>query len=122
MLNKTFLDVLDHEGVVTIISDGGDGFHVVNTWNSYMQVDDDTLYIPAAGMHSVEADVAKNPELYLTAGSREVEGTVGPGTGFHVKGLAKFLTEGSKFDEMKEKFPFLSRVLQIDVTSVEQKI
>lgn len=47
---------------------------------------------------------------------------MGHGAGFHLHGTADFITEGPIFDEMKEKFPFLSRVLQITVTDIEQKI
>lgn len=122
MLNEIFNEVLQHEGVVTIISDGGEGFHVVNTWNSYLRKDGDTLYIPAAGMHSVEADLEKNDELYLTIGSHEVPGLVGQGTGFHLKGHGSFLTEGPVFTQMKKELPFLTRVLKIVVFDSQQKI
>lgn len=122
MLNEVFLEVLQHEGVVTIISSTDRGFHVVNTWNSYVRVDGKLLYIPAAGMHSVEQDIAENPQVFLTAGSKEVPGLVGQGTGFHVKGTASFLTEGPVVDQLSVEFPFLTRVLAIEVTSVEQKV
>ncbi|MBO0431919.1 pyridoxamine 5'-phosphate oxidase family protein [Enterococcus sp. DIV0660C] len=123
-MNETFLEVMKHEGVVTIISSSKEtpGFHAVNTWNSYVQISDDELYIPAAGMHSVQQDIEKNNHVTLTVGSKEVIGTVGHGAGFHLHGTANFITEGPIFDEMKEKFPFLSRVLQITVTDIEQKI
>ncbi|MBO0481084.1 pyridoxamine 5'-phosphate oxidase family protein [Candidatus Enterococcus courvalinii] len=123
-MNETFLEVMKHEGAVTIISSSEEtpGFHAVNTWNSYVQISDDKLYIPAAGMHSVQQDIEKNNQVMLTVGSKEVIGTVGLGAGFHLHGTADFIKEGPIFDEMKEKFPFLSRVLQITVTDVEQKI
>lgn len=124
MLDQKLLDVLNHEGAVAIISSSAEapGYHVVNTWNSYVQVDGDTLYIPAAGMHSVEGDMAHSDQVLLTMGSKEVEGTVGPGAGFHVTGRAEFLTSGSKFDQMKAAFPFLTRVLVVTVEKVDQKI
>ncbi|MGX7352045.1 FMN-binding protein [Enterococcus canis] len=122
MLNPIVQDVLRHEGVVTIISEASNGYHVVNTWNSYMRAVDDTLYAPAAGMHSLEADIEENPHVLLTLGTREVEGLKGPGTGFHIQGNASFLTTGPLFEQMKAEYPFLSRVLKIDVTQVDQKI
>ncbi|MGX7199523.1 pyridoxamine 5'-phosphate oxidase family protein [Enterococcus nangangensis] len=122
MLNPTFLEVLKHEGVVTIISSTAQGFHAVNTWNSYMRAKDQQLYIPAAGMHSVEKDVAENPEVLITIGSKEVPGLMGPGTGFHVHGTAHFVTEGPVFEQMFADYPFISRVLVVDVTKMEQKI
>lgn len=124
MLNNVFLDVMNHEGAVTIISSSQEapGFHAVNTWNSYVQIEGDKLYIPAAGMHSVQQDIEQNDQVLLTMGSKEVLGTVGPGAGFHVSGTAEFITEGPIYDTMKAKMPFLSRVLQVTVTNVEQKI
>ncbi len=44
------------------------------------------------------------------------------GAGFLIEGTAKFLEEGSDFDMMKEKFSFLSRVLEITVISAKQTI
>lgn len=124
MLNEKLLEVLNHEGAVTIItsSQQAPGFHAVNTWNSYIHVIDDKLYIPAAGMHSTEADVKKNNQVLVTLGSKEVEGTVGAGAGFHILGRASFITEGPIYDQMKADLPFLSRVLEITVETVTQKI
>lgn len=121
-MNDTFLAVLEHEGVVTIISSSAGAYHVVNTWNSYVKADGDKLYIPAAGMHSIEQDLIENDQVLLTIGSREVEGLVGPGTGFHVSGTARFISSGEILDQMKAEFPFLTRVLEVKVTGIEQKI
>ena len=35
MFSETFLDVLNHEGVVSVTSWSDDNVHVANTWNSY---------------------------------------------------------------------------------------
>lgn len=124
MLNPTFLEVLKYEGVATIISDTEKGYHVVNTWNSYIRVPEgvDRLYIPAAGMHHIEQDVAENPTVLFIAGSKEVPGLMGPGTGFHLKATAHFESEGAIFDKMFAEFPFISRVLILDVKDTTQKI
>jgi Predicted flavin-nucleotide-binding protein structurally related to pyridoxine 5''-phosphate oxidase len=122
MLTKTFFDVLNHEGVVSIVSWGVDEAHVTCTWNSYIAVtDDERILIPAAGMRSTENDVNHNNKIKVTLGAREVMGRNNyQGTGFEVEGTAKFLTTGSDFDMMKEKYPFLNRVLEITVTSAKQ--
>lgn len=124
MLNQTFLDVMNHEGAVSIISSSSEapGYHVVNTWNSYVRIEEDKLFIPAAGMHSVQKDVEKNNQVTLTMGSKEVIGTVGPGAGFHVHGTAEFIEDGAIYNQMKMEMPFLTRILQINVLSIEQKI
>lgn len=120
MFSEKFFEVLQHEGVVSITSFASEP-HVTCTWNSYLMVEGNKLYIPAAGMTSTEADVATNPKLILTLGAREVEGYNGyQGTGFRVEGTAKFLSEGEIYDKMFAKFPFLKRVLEVTVTSSKQ--
>ena len=122
MLTEKFYEVLQHEGVVSIVSWGADEAHVTCTWNSYLVVTEDKkILIPAAGMHSTEGDVKQNNKVKITLGSRDVMGRNNyQGTGFEIVGTAKFIESGSEFDMMKEKFPFLSRVLEITVLSAKQ--
>lgn len=121
MFTDTFIEVLRHEGVVSIVSWGKDEPHVTCTWNSYLVLDGGQILIPAAGMKSTEADAAVQPKVKLSLGAREVMGRNNYlGTGFEVLGTAAFLTEGAQYDQMKEKFPFLSRVLCVTVTSLRQ--
>ena len=121
-MNEKFLEVLKHEGPVTIVTINGNPAHVVNTWMSYVSRKDDELYIPAAGMHSIEGDFAKDNHVLLTFGSKEVEGTVGPGAGFHVFGTGRFVDQGPAFAAKQEKFPWLTRLLMVHVDEVQQKI
>lgn len=122
MLGEKFYEVIKNEGVVSITSWDVDRPHVTCTWNSYLLIkDNDKILIPAAGMKSTEADVKVNDDVILTLGAREVEGFNGyQGTGFRIEGKALFLSEGEYFDDMKEKYPFLNRVLQITVSSSKQ--
>lgn len=122
MLTEKFYEVLNYEGVVSIVSWGEDEAHVTCTWNSYLVVTaDERILIPAAGMNSTEKDVNHNDKIKLTLGAREVMGRNNyQGTGFEIGGNAKFLTNGSEYDMMKEKYPFLNRVLEITVTSAKQ--
>lgn len=125
MLTEKFYDVLKHEGVVTIISWGTtEEPHVANTWNSYLVITDDKrILIPAYGMRKTEKNVNQNNKVKIAFGSKEVLGFNDyQGTGFNVEGTAKYLESGSEFDMMKEKFSFLTRVLEITVTSAQQKI
>jgi len=39
-----------------------------------------------------------------------------------IEGTAKYLASGSEFDMMKEKFSFLTRVLEITVISAKQML
>ena len=123
MFNQTFKDVLAHNGVVSITSWSEDNVHVSNTWNSYLQIrDENKILIPAAWLHKTERNINKNSNVIITLGSPEVQGKVGMGTGFVVKGSARFISSGEEYDWMKEKFSFLTRVLEITVSSVSQTI
>ncbi|MDX8336949.1 MULTISPECIES: pyridoxamine 5'-phosphate oxidase family protein [Cetobacterium] len=123
MFNEKFLEVLKHEGVVSIVTCGSEGAHVSNTWNSYITiVDENKILIPAAAMIKTEKNINENSNVKLTLGSHEVMGYRYMGTGFLLEGTAKFLKEGDEFNMMKEKFSFLTRVLEITVTSCKQTL
>lgn len=123
MFTDTFREVASREGVVSIVSCAGGEAHVVNTWNSYLGLPDDRrLLIPAWKMRRTERNTLENPRVLLTLGSKEVAGRMGPGTGFLLEGTARFVKEGPEFAEMKAKFPFLTRVLEVTVTALKQTI
>ena len=86
-----------------------------------MVIKDDRILLPAAGMNSTEADVKVNNKVKLTLGSKEVEGFNNyQGTEFLIKGSANFIETGEDFDMMKEKYPFLRKVLEVKVESAKQ--
>ena len=122
MLSEKFFEVLKYEGVVSIVSWGStEEANITNTWNSYLVIRDDRILLPAAGMNSTEADVTVNNKVKVTLGAREVEGFNNyQGTGFLINGTASFIESGEEFDMMKEKFPFLRKVLEIKVNSSKQ--
>jgi hypothetical protein len=123
MLTEKFYEVINQEGVVSIVSWGQDEPHIVNTWNSYLNVtSDERILIPAAGMRRTQRNVEQNNRIKMTIGSKEIMGYSYPGTGFLIEGTAKFIESGLEFDMMKEKFSFLSRVLEITVTSAKQTL
>ena len=123
MLNEKFLETISHEGVVSIVTWTTENVHIANTWNSYLTViSDDTFLIPAAWMKKTEENTKENNKVKLTLGSKEVMGTIGMGAGFSIEGEASFLSSGTEYEMMKEKFPFLTQVLQIKVTSLKQTI
>jgi len=96
---------------------------VVNTWNSYLvRTNDAKLLIPAYAMRTTEKKTLKNDKVLLTVGSKEVTGRMGPGCGFLIEGTAKFISSGSEYDMMKSKFSFLTRVLEVTVTSIKQTL
>ncbi|MBY6951389.1 pyridoxamine 5'-phosphate oxidase family protein [Clostridium botulinum] len=122
MLTEKFLEVLKHEGVVSIVTCENNEAHVVNTWNSYIVIEGDKMLIPAAGMRKTQKNIEQNDNVKVTLGSKEVEGYRFMGTGFLVEGTARFLESGPEFDIMKQKFPFLNRVLEITVKTAKQTL
>lgn len=123
MFTQTFQDVISKEGVVSIVTYADGEAHVVNTWNSYLTLPaDGVLLIPAWKMRTTEQKILNNNRVLLTVGSKEVEGRMGPGTGFLLEGTARFLKSGPEYDLMKSKFVFLTRVLEVTVESLKQTI
>jgi len=122
-LSDKFHDVLKHEGVVSIVSWGVET-HVVNTWNSFLVVtEDERILIPAYGFRKTEKNVDVNNQVKLTLGTREVLGYKDyPGTGFLVTGTANYISSGIEYDFMKEKFSFLTRVLEVTVDKAKQML
>lgn len=124
IFSEKFVEVLKHEGVVSIVSWGIGEPHVVNTWNSYIIIaDENRILIPAYGMRKTEKNVIVNDKVKITLGSREVLGYKDyQGTGFLIEGTAKYLDSGSDYEFMKEKFSFLTRVIEVTVTSAKQTL
>jgi hypothetical protein len=123
MFDDSFREVISKEGIVSIVSCSDGEAHVVNTWNSYLVIPDDgRLFIPAWKMRKTEGKTLKNNKVLLTIGTKEVDGRMGPGTGYLLEGMARFIKSGSEFDMMKNKFSFLTRVLEVTVTSIIQTL
>ncbi|MCC7153598.1 MAG: pyridoxamine 5'-phosphate oxidase family protein [Bryobacterales bacterium] len=122
MLTETFFEVLRHEGVAAIATLGAEP-HLVNTWNSYIQVAGGCLLIPAGGMRQTQKNIAVNSKVLLTVGARAVSGKRGqPGTGFLVTGTGEFLLEGEEFGQVKAKFGWARAVLKITIENAVQTL
>ncbi|MDA8307839.1 MAG: pyridoxamine 5'-phosphate oxidase family protein [Deltaproteobacteria bacterium] len=123
MFTDKFREVTGKEGIVAIVSCSDGEAHVVNTWNSYLVMPDDKrLLIPAWKMRETEKKTLKNNKVLLTIGTKELDGRMGPGTGYLLEGTARFVNSGAEFDMMKSRFSFLTRVLEVTVTSMDQTL
>lgn len=123
MFSEKLLAVMKHPGVVAIATQGEDGPHLVNTWNSYLQVPrEGCLLVPAGYMHQTEANLARDNRVLLTIGSHEVAGKMGPGTGFLLKGTAAFVSSGPDFDIIKAKYAWARGALVVTVESATQTL
>lgn len=122
-LSDKFLEVLKHEGVVSIMSWGVEP-HLVNTWNSYLVItEDERILIPAYGFRKTQKNVEINNTVKIAIGSKDVLGYKDyPGTGFIVLGTAAYIESGEEYDMMKNKFSFLTRVLEITVDKAKQML
>ena len=122
-LPETLLEVLKKDGVVAIATLGSEGPHMVNTWNSYVQItEDERMLIPAGYFHQTEANIAFNNHILLTLGSSKVQGLQGTGTGFLIKGTATFLKEGTDFDKVKSRFAWARAAVSIEIDSATQTL
>ncbi len=123
IFTEKFMEVIKYEGAVSLVTWSTLGVNVSNTWNSYLRVPrDGRILIPAAGMKKTEKNVELNKDVKVTLGTKEVQGLWGPGAGFLLEGQAEFIYEGAEFELMKEAFPFLSRVIAIDVNKIVQTV
>ena len=123
MIPEKLLEVLKHDGVVAIATLGQDGPHMVNTWNSYIQIaNDERLLIPAGYMQVTEANIATNNNIMITLGSSKVAGKNGPGTGFLIKGTAAFMTSGLDFEVIKARFAWARAALVVTILSATQTL
>lgn len=124
VLPEKLIEVLQHEGIVSIVSWGADEPHLVNTWNSFLVVTEDgRILIPAYGFRKTQKNVMINNRIKLALGTRNVLGYKDyPGTGFVIDGTAAYIESGAEYDMMKEKFSFLSRVLEVTVLKAKQTL
>lgn len=123
MLPEKLLQVLQHEGVVAIATQGENGPHLVNTWNSYVQITpEDSFLIPAGNMNKTEENINSNNRVLVTIGARQVQGFHAPGTGFLIIGTATFHKTGKEFDLVKQKFPWARAALEITIDSASQTL
>ena len=123
MIPEKMREVLKQDGVVAIATLGQDGPHMVNTWNSYIRItDDERMLIPVGYMNRTEANIAFNDQVLITVGSSKVAGTMGPGTGFLIKGTADIEASGSDFDSTKAIFTWARAVMSVSAGSITQTL
>lgn len=122
MLPEKLLEVLSHEGCVTILSWGvTEEPNLACTWNSYINLTEDgRMLIPAAGMKGLQANVEQNNRIKITLASKQVMGNFSMGTGFEIEGEATFFNEGEAFEKMHQKYPFMKRLLSVKVNNAKQ--
>ena len=123
MLNKEIIEILQYEGPVVMVTNSASGPHVVGTWNSYLEIlDDTTLAIPAYGYKQTEQNIEQGSLVHLLLATKELPGKAGrPGRGFKLTGRGRFEAEGAIFEKMHSRFNGIRAAFIITIEQVEQQ-
>lgn len=79
-------------------------------------IEDDRLVIPVGYLRQMEANLERDPKVQLLVASRAVEGKLGPGQGFTLKGTGSVVTSGEDVERVKSHFPWARAALIIEVS------
>ena len=118
-------DLLEHTEVLTLVTQGPDGPHVVGNWGDYARrlgFDGGRIVLPAGHYHKTEENLRRDNRIQLMAASRAVRGSRGPGQGCVIQGTAGVQTEGEVFDRTRAAFPWARGALVIAVESVQMQL
>jgi len=123
-LTKEIKNVIAQSEIVTIVTAGADGPHVVATWGGFVADldagDNKTLLIPAGGYKQTEKNLQVDGRVTLVVGSKQAPGKNGMGTGYRLSGTGRIETEDDLFDKVKTKFPWARGALVVTVEKAEQ--
>jgi hypothetical protein len=118
LLSGNCLEVLEATEVVTMVTNGPDGPHLTATWGDYvrkMGIEGDRLLIPAGYYRHMEANLQDDPRVQILIASRQVQGSMGPGQGYTLKGRAVVATSGADVDRVKAAFPWARAAVIVEV-------
>jgi len=118
-------EVIEKTEWIAISTAGPDGPHVVATWGDYVRalgIDEDTILIPVGLMRKTEANLQRDNRVELLCGSRQVQGTRGPGKGCALVGRAEFQTAGPRYEAVKAKFPWARATLVVSVEEAKPQL
>jgi hypothetical protein len=119
MIDAAVRTALAAEGPAAFLTTGPGGPHLVATWQSYLDVlDDSTLAFPAGGYRVTEANLDGGSVLTMVIGSRG--GAAGSGTGFRLTGAARLESGTPVHDRVRARFPWCRAAVVFHVTGVER--
>ncbi len=119
LLEGACREVLDATEVVAMVTEGPHGPHITATWGDYVRtlgIGENRLVIPAGFYRQMEANLARNDTIQVLVASRRVQGTIGPGQGFTLKGTGHIVESGDDMDRVKAAFPWARGALIVDIT------
>jgi predicted pyridoxine 5'-phosphate oxidase superfamily flavin-nucleotide-binding protein len=112
-------EVCEATEFVAIVTCGKDGPHIVGNWGEYIRtlgIGEDSLVFPAGRYHQTEKNLQNNSCVQLLIASKKVQGSMKPGQGFRIEGVARILTSGKIVDHVKSKFPWARGAMIVDLT------
>jgi hypothetical protein len=118
LLDGACRDVLEATEFVAMVTAGPEGPHITATWGDYVRklgFEGNRLVIPAGYYRQMEANLERDPEIQLLVASRQVEGKLGPGQGFTLKGTGKIVDSGEEMDRVKTLFPWARGALVVEI-------
>lgn len=110
------------DAALAIATQGPDGPHIINSWNSYVQVIGRKLLIPVGRMYKTEKNIDADNRVKLTITNREVQGKTYKGTGFLINGTAVFAKNGPNYASVTKRFPWARAALEISIETMEQTL
>jgi hypothetical protein len=124
MLDEKLIEVIKTppDSAFAIVTQNNGEAHVVNSWNSYIEISGDKIVVPVGGFLKTEDNLKADNRVKLTITNREVMGKRYKGTGFLVSGTAFIEGKGTYFDLIKSKFPWARAALVISCTVCEQTL
>lgn len=118
LLDGACREVLEATEFVAMVTTGPDGPHITATWGDYVRklgFEGNRLIIPAGYYQHMEANLQQDPEIQLLVASRQVDGKLGPGQGFTLKGKGTVVASGDELERVKTHFPWARGVLVVEV-------
>lgn len=120
-MNALLRQILEHEGVASIVTGKQGVPHVTATWNSYIEIEaDGRLLIPAGGLSQTEQNILMDNRMFMLIGSKLVPGRRTMGTGLRLTGNAEYIYTGHSYDKIKSRFPWTRAVLVFTIENSEQ--
>ena len=111
-MNKTVIEILEHEGPASFVTAGNDGPHMAATWNSYIEIaSDSVVIIPVGSLKKTEENIHAGSKVQMIVASKDIQGKNGPGAGFLLKGTAQFKNTGMDFERTRSRFPWARAIM-----------
>ncbi|MBI2118917.1 MAG: hypothetical protein HYT97_04750 [Elusimicrobia bacterium] len=114
-------EILTQEGPAAFFTSGVNGFHLVATWNSQIQVlSENRLAVPAFRYYKTEENLKHSDRFQMIVASREIRKKYGRGGGYRLSGRIHFETSGAAYDLIKGKFDRARAALVLEVERSEE--